>query len=103
VTGADHEVRHQLIENRGASAITHSARVEKGNKKNSSQERLCLLTCLLMGDRGLRAMNKVKVIRHQAETKDFDRMPYLGIFQQRKKCFVILTFVEYRGTTITDG
>jgi hypothetical protein len=34
------------------SGITHSARIEKGNKKKFSQERLCLLTCLLMGDPG---------------------------------------------------
>jgi hypothetical protein len=33
-TGADHEVRHRLIENRGASIRDkHSARVEKENKK----------------------------------------------------------------------
>ena len=31
----------------------YSARVEKGNKKNSPQERLCLLTCLLMDDPGM--------------------------------------------------
>jgi len=40
-----------LIENRGASIRNHTFReVEKGNKKKFSQERLCLLTCLLMGD-----------------------------------------------------
>ena len=48
-------VRHQLIENRGASLWDHKFRegCEKGNKKKFSQERLCLLTCLLMGDPGL--------------------------------------------------
>jgi hypothetical protein len=34
---------------------THSARVETENKKNFSEERLRLLTCLLMGDPGWRA------------------------------------------------
>jgi hypothetical protein len=42
------------VEKTGArqSEITHSAGIEKGNKKKFSQERLCLLTCLLMGDPG---------------------------------------------------
>jgi len=35
------------------SGITNSARVEKGNKKKFSHERLCLLTWPLMGDRGI--------------------------------------------------
>jgi antitoxin FitA len=49
-------VRHQLIENRGASIRDHTFRgIEKENKKKFSQERLCLLTCLLMGDPGWRA------------------------------------------------
>jgi hypothetical protein len=33
-----------------ASGITNSARVETGNKEKILTERLCLLTCLLMGD-----------------------------------------------------
>src|SRR5687767_12882527 len=41
-----------LLVNRGASIRNHTRGLKKGNKKQFSQERPCLLTCLLMGDPG---------------------------------------------------
>jgi hypothetical protein len=44
-------VRNPLIENRGVTLGSQIPRgLKQGIKKKFSQERLCLLTCLLMGD-----------------------------------------------------
>src|SRR6266498_3531822 len=44
-----------VIENKGASITDYDSRQLAKGIRNLSQERLCLLTCLLMGDPGWRA------------------------------------------------
>ena len=44
--------------------------------------------------------NEVKVIGHQAETKQLNSLSFLRVSQERKKRFVVLSLVEYRGAAI---
>jgi hypothetical protein len=44
--------------------------------------------------------DKVKVIRHQAEGKEFYRMARFGGSRQREKRFVIPAPVRHLGTTV---
>ena len=94
-------IRHRWIENRGALSEITDHGVEKREQEKFSQECLCLLTCLLMGDpfsalsiflQKLLTLSKARVTGDTL--KDFSSMPRSASIN----CKITLQFNRKRRT-----